>query len=100
MIELNSWKIIVNMSAGGDYLSVSGRVFGHPNFPHGHHICPSTFKSIDRKTRIATTVSGKQYHLGEFLPNGNARTEEEAFNWIEENYKKCIMNQRSCHDRN
>jgi len=64
MITLENWRYLVQFGCIKDCWRLNGNVYGHPNHDEGASIFPSTPKSLDRETRILTTVSGTQYYLG------------------------------------
>ena len=82
MVELLNWGWINNMQIGGDSLALYGQVYNHPNYPDGDNIIPSHFVSFDKLTKTGVSFSGRQYKLDNFLPTGNAPTEEIAIQMI------------------
>lgn len=86
-VRINHWRIITSMSVAGDYLSLYGMLDGHPKFD-GQFAIPGTFTSFNRNDRTAVSISGKKYVFGRFNPTGNAKTEDDAFDWIEKNWIK------------
>lgn len=82
IITITDWEIITDIQTGGDPLRLYGRFFNHPNIIDGDFAFPSTFKSFDTVTKMGIGLSGKIYHLVDFVPNGNAKNEEIALDII------------------
>jgi len=48
----------------------------------GREAIPGHFVSLDRIAKTAKSIRGTEYQFGVFVPNGNAKTEEEAFDFL------------------
>lgn len=76
---LYDWSITTHI--GPDYLQLSGRN------TEGRCV-PSTFVVFNRETKEGISRSGKRRILLNFVPNGNAKTEEEGLDFVEKYWTK------------
>ena len=81
VIYLQEWSLITEIG-NGDPIRVYGRFFDHPNMADGSYGFPSSFVSFEPINKIGETISKRTYQLDNFVPNGNAKTEEIAIDWI------------------
>lgn len=83
VITLEEWAYRVHMEGGfqKDTWRLTGKVYGHPNFPPGHIVHVSTPKKLDG--RLVTTFSGRIYELG--YCEGN---EKEQLKYIQEDIER------------
>lgn len=67
IIQLENWRYVVHMLgnySGRDAWRLTGKSYGHPDFPDGEEMYPSTPIQYDADTRQFTTKSGRTYKLG------------------------------------
>lgn len=88
VVNLEGWCIITNMSVGGDYPALCGSAWGHPGMRNGDSAIPGAFVSFDRETMIGVSRSGTHWYLDpkSFCPTGNARTLEDALEFIDQHW--------------
>jgi hypothetical protein len=89
-IYLYNWSIITHIG-GRDYLAPTGNMVGHPYRFDNQYTHPSVFTEFDPKFEKGPKgvgISGRIYILQNFVPNGNAETEEIALDWISKNWVK------------
>lgn len=60
-IELYNARYQMQLRGGGDIWSLYGQVYGHPNFPPGHHTHLSSPLTFDPETDELDTCSGSRY---------------------------------------
>jgi len=61
----------MELRGGGDIWRIFGEAFGHPDFPAGDTVCPSSPVSFDETTDNFTTASGRVYHIVSYQDKNN-----------------------------
>jgi len=85
-ITIADWSIYRDIRIVGDPVVLGGTLQNHPKF-HGF-ANPGKFKSFNRQNGLAISFSGKMYQFDttSFQPTDFAKTVEDAFTWIENNW--------------